>query len=486
MGTSAQDGPGMGVGSDGSLAIPPTVTLAGETPGTAMPVDPTPFTSGEFPPARQGWYAVGVLALCTTFALLDQGILSLLIQQIIVDFDLTDTQASLLLGPAFAFVYVVVGIPLSPLIDRWTRTKIIAVGITVWSIATAACGLATNFVQLFIARMVVGSGESVNGPTAYSIVSDYFSRDRLPKAIYGLQIGSVAGSGLSLRLGGVMISLIAGLGTPTLPIVGELRPWQAVMMAVGLPGVLVAFLLLTVTEPPRRTFSAKVSKVPVWGAVQYMGMHFAVFGPLFIGLTLGALDGGSRAWGAAFFERTYGWGPATYGQAAGVVSIVAMLAGLWLGAKWVGRFQKRGLVDGPYRVILYTRAINIPFAIAMPLMPTPELALACNAVGFLTLGMSGPLLNAVMLIVTPNQIRGQVMALYLFIFTVIGQGLSPVITGMTTDYIFTSPNDLRWSIMLLHIIFLPAALAVTMLGWKPYRQEVERLNADDLRTGAIN
>jgi hypothetical protein len=185
---------------------------------------------------------------------------------------------------------------------------------------------------------------------------------------------------------------------------------------------------------------------------------------LFIGLTLGSLDQGWRSWGAPFFERTYGWGPATYGQAVGVVSIVAMLAGLWLGSRRVGRLQAKGMVDGSFRVILYMRAVSIPFAIAERMMPTPELALACGAVGFLSLGMTGPLLNAVMLIVTPNQIRGQVMALYLFIFTVIGQGLSPVIIGATTDYIFTSPDDLRWSIMSLHIIFLPAALAVTWLG----------------------
>lgn len=449
-------------------------TIAGEAERSA-PSAP----AQAYPPPRDAWYAVGVLALATTFAMLDQGILGLLIQRIIEDFRLSDTQASLLLGPAFAFVYVVVGIPLSPLIDRWTRTRIVAIGITIWSLATAACGLAGSFAQLFAARMVVGAGESVNGPTAYSIVSDYFSRDRLPKGIYGLQIGSVAGSGLSLLLGGIMISLIASMGMPTLPLVGELRPWQAVMMAVGLPGVIVAFLLLTVKEPPRRTFRAEVSKVPVWGAVKYMWLHVAVFGPLFVGLTLGALDAGGRAWGAAFFERTYGWGPATYGQAAGVVSLVAMLAGLWLGARWVERMQARGLVDAPFRVILYTRALTIPFAVAMPLMPTPELALACNAVQFLTLGMSGPLLNAVMLIVTPNQIRGQVMALYLFIFTVIGQGLSPVITGATTDFVFTSPDDLRWSIMLLHIVFLPAALWATWLGWRPYREEVERLNAQD-------
>ncbi|MGX7896511.1 MFS transporter [Tsuneonella sp. HG222] len=433
-----------------------------------------------YPPPRQAWTTVGVLALTTTFALLDQGILGLLIQQIIRDFDLTDTQASLLLGPAFAFVYVLVGIPVSPLIDRWTRKWIIAIGITVWSLATAACGLASNFTQLFAARMMVGAGEAVNSPTAYSMVSDLFPRDKLPGAIYWLQIGNVAGSGLSLLLGGIMIGVIAAIGTPTLPLVGEVRPWQAVLIGVGLPGVLVALALAAIKEPPRRHSRAQVSKVPIAGAIKYMGQHFAVYGPLFIGLTMGALDSGSRAWGAAFFERTYGWGPATYGTIGGVVALCAMLSGLWLGSRAVDAMQRRGHVDAPYRLILWTRALAMPFAILMPLMPTPELSLALHAVGYLLLGMNGPMINAVMLIVTPGQIRGQVMALYLFIYTVIGQGLSPVITGATTDFIFTSPADLRWSIVLLHVIFLPLAFIATWFGLRPYRETVKRMDAQDL------
>ena len=435
--------------------------------------------SAGYPPPRQAWTTVGVLALATTFAMIDQGILGLLIQQIIRDFDLTDTQASLLLGPAFAFVYVLVGIPVSPLIDRCTRKWIIATGITVWSLATAACGLASNFAQLFTARMVVGAGEAVNSPTAYSMVSDLFPRDKLPRAIYGLQIGNVAGSGLSLLLGGAMIGIIASMGTPVLPLVGEVRPWQAVMIAVGLPGVLVALALVATREPPRHTFRAEVSPVPIGGAIKYMGQHFRVYGPLFIGLTFGSLDAGSRAWGAAFFERTYGWGPATYGMAGGVTSLVAMLAGLWLGSTIVGRMQARGHVDAPYRVILWTRAIAMPFAFLMPLMPTPELSLAMHAVGFLMLGMNGPMINAVMLIVTPNQIRGQVMALYLFIYTVVAQGLAPVITGATTDLVFTEPEHLRWSILLLHMLFLPLAFIATWFGLRPYRETVERMNAQD-------
>ena len=424
-----------------------------------------------YPPEREGWYAVGVLALTTTFAMLDQGILNLLIEDIITDFRLTDTQASLLLGPAFATAYLLVGVPISPLIDRLVRKRMIAIAITVWSLGTAACGLASSFTQLFAARTAVGAGEAVNSPASYSLVSDFFSRERLPRAIYTLQLGSVAGNGLSLLLGGVIIYIIGFIGTPHLPLLGEVRPWQAVLLAVGLPGLLIAGLLLTIREPPRKPASAPVSRIPLWGALKFMGQHAALYGPLFLALTLGSLDNGSRAWGAAFFARAHGWSPATYGMVGGVTSIGIMLFGLWLGARWVDRMQACGLVDAPYRVVVFTRALNIPFAVAMPLMPTPELAMACNAVAYMVLGLSGPMLNAVMLIVTPAQVRGQVMALYLFIFTVVGQGLSPVVTGLTTDFV---SGDLGMSIMLLHAVFLPLALLVTLLGWKPYRREVER------------
>jgi MFS family permease len=454
---------------------------AGDSPVSAIPVD-----TEAFPPPRQAWYTVGVLAVITTFALLDQNILGLLIQQIKTDFGLTDSEAGLLLGPTQAIFYALVAVPFSRFIDRWTRKWIIAGGLIVWSLATAATGLASSFAQLFVARVVVGAGESINGPAAYSMTADCFPRERLPRAVSTLQIGSVAGSGLSLLLGGVMIWLVARVGSPDLPLVGVLRPWQVVLIGVGLPGLLVSLLLLTVKEPRRRNLTAEMHKAGFGKTIRYLWLHFAVFGPLFIGLTLGSLDVGSRQWGAAFFQRTYGWSPAEYGMVSGVVSIVVMLAGLYLGAKWAEWFQNRGDAAGAYRVILYTRLLAMPFAILMPVMPTPELAMAFNAVSFLTLGMSGPMLNAVMLAISPNQIRGQVMTLYLFIYTVVGVGFAPLITGLTTDYVFTSPGDLRWSLMLLHVIFMPLALWVTWLGLKPFRAEVERLNAEDTASGKVN
>jgi MFS family permease len=469
----------------GSIAegqAPPLMPVdPGDSPAATIPIDPEAF-----PPPRQAWYTVGVLAVITTFALLDQNILGLLIQQIKTDFRLSDSQAGLLLGPTQALFYALVAVPFSRYIDRWTRRWIMAGGLIVWSLATAATGLAQSFTQLFVARVAVGAGEAFNGPTAYSITADLFPRERLPRAVSVLQIGSVAGSGLSLLLGGVIIWLVARVGSPDLPLVGALRPWQVVLIGVGLPGLVISLLLLTIKEPPRRNARPELHRAGFAKTIDYLWLHFAVFGPLFIGLALGSLDVGSRQWGAAFFQRTYGWSPQHYGMASGVVSIVVMLAGLVIGAKWAEWFQKRGDPAGAYRVIVYTRLLSMPFAILMPLMPTPELALAFNAVGFLTLAMAGPMLNAVMLAITPNQIRGQVMTLYLFIYTVVGVGMAPWITGLTTDYVFTSPNDLRWSIVLLHVVFLPPALWVTWRGLRPFRAEVERLNADDAATGRVN
>jgi MFS family permease len=356
---------------------------------------------------------------------------------------------------------------------------IILVGMVVWSLATAACGLASSFVALFAARIVVGAGESINGPATYSIVSDYFPRDRLPRAIAVMQIGTVAGAGLSMVIGGAMIGIIALVGTPHLPLLGTLRPWQIVFIAAGLPGMLFALLLLTVEEPRRRGLRLDRPKVGLGETLRYLGARFALFGPMFFGLTLGSLDGGGRIWGAAFFERTYGWSPARYGMTSGMLSVAMMLAGLYLGTRIVEAMQRRGREDAPMRMIIHARLVALPVLIAMPLMPNPWLAMACQAVQMLTIGMSGPSINAVLQIVTPNQIRGQATALYLFVYTVLGAGLSPVVTGLVTDHVFTSPDDLRWSILLLHIVFLPAALAVTCLGWRPYRDEVRRLNRID-------
>jgi MFS family permease len=139
--------------------------------------------SSAYPPAAYGWYVVVILTIAYVISFIDRQILALLIEPIRQDMEITDTQISLLMGLAFAIFYTLLGIPIGRLADRSSRRGIIAVGITIWCIMTAACGLARNFMQLFLARIGVGIGEATLNPSALSLISDYFPREKRGKPI---------------------------------------------------------------------------------------------------------------------------------------------------------------------------------------------------------------------------------------------------------------------------------------------------------------
>ena len=135
---------------------------------------PSDRQNSEYPSAKYGWYVVVVLTLAYTVSFIDRQIMALMVEPIRRDLEITDTQVSLLLGLAFAVFYTFLGIPIARLADRFSRRGIITVGITIWCLMTASCGIARNYVQLFIARVGVGVGEAALSPSALSMLSDYF------------------------------------------------------------------------------------------------------------------------------------------------------------------------------------------------------------------------------------------------------------------------------------------------------------------------
>ena len=183
-----------------------------------------------------GWYTVGVLTVAYVFSFIDRSILTLLVGPIRVDLGISDTQVSLLHGLAFAIFYTLLGIPIASLADRRNRRNIIAVGVTFWSIATAACGLTRNFWQLFLARIGVGVGEAALSPAAYSMIADSFPPEKLGRALSVYTLGAIAGIGFALIIGGAVIGTVMTATDATLPLVGTVRPWQVVFFIVGLPG----------------------------------------------------------------------------------------------------------------------------------------------------------------------------------------------------------------------------------------------------------
>jgi MFS family permease len=419
-----------------------------------------------YPAPGRAWFCVFALALAVMINFLDRGILTLLVEPIKRDLRLTDVQMSLIMGFAFTFFYAILGLPIARLVDRRRRTLIMTLGITIWSVMTMLCGLATNFWQLFVARMGLGVGETTSGPSAYSLLSDYFPPHRLPRAISFMQVGFVLGTGLSLVLGAWIIDFVGSHPAMSLPIVGQLRGWQTVLMLVGLPGLLVAALMASVREPPRR--GGAPEPTPLAEVFRFTLRHRLVYFPLFIGMGLRSSQlFATQWWQPAFYGRTYGWSPSAVGYVSGLSVFIAMPAGLALGGWLAEHYWNKRVHDGNVRVVVLSTLVSVPCAVAGPLMPTAWLALGCLLLATLTSIMAAAPENAAIQTVTPNKLRGQMTFLFLFIMNVVGMGLGPLLIGALNQYVF-GEEHIRFSLATVPVLLGMPAAYIFWRGMRPY------------------
>jgi MFS family permease len=204
-----------------------------------------------YPSRAHAWTVVAILIATAVLSYTDRQVLSLLVDPIRSDLNISDTQISLLLGTAFAVVYGIAGIPLGYLADRGSRRNLIFAGVLVWSCGTLACGLSRGFGQLFAARIVVGLGEAVLSPAAISLISDYFPPSRRGTAVGCFLSGIAMGIGASILIGGGVLHMVetgALAGTP----LASLPAWRLVLLLIGAPGVLWALVILLIKEPVRQ------------------------------------------------------------------------------------------------------------------------------------------------------------------------------------------------------------------------------------------
>jgi MFS family permease len=203
-------------------------------------------------PTSRGYarYVLGVLVLVYVFNFLDRQILAILAERIKADLRLDDAQLGFLYGTSFAVFYAVFGIPLGKLADVWDRRKLISLGLALWSGMTALSGFARSLPQLAAARVGVGIGEASATPAAYSLLSDYFPRDRRASVLAIYSSGIFIGAGLGLGLGGWIVDRWDSASWPGAPPLG-LRGWQVAFLAMGTPGLILAVWVHTLREPAR-------------------------------------------------------------------------------------------------------------------------------------------------------------------------------------------------------------------------------------------
>jgi len=425
------------------------------------------------------WFITVVLMLCYTFSMLDREIISLLVEPIKAAFNITDFEMGLLMGPAFSLFYTVMGIPLGWAADRYNRKNLVAAGITIWSLMTALCGLAGTFMQLFITRIGVGVGEASLTPSASSLLADLFPKDKLPLATSVYSLGVFIGSSLAMIGGGILLSQIKDV-TVTWPIVGTLDYWQLTFVIVGVPGLLIAFLVYQIIEPHRKDLAldeaGNVEKVSLLKAMEYLWQNKKLFLNFFLGGSIIATIGYHSAWYPSLFIRTWGWSELEAATATGLPSLIGGVTGLVVAGIIMGKMIKKGRQDAAL-LIAFVAALGIGIpAVAMPLMPSGILAAIVMIAAKLFVGI--PLISGIAMIrmSVPNQMRGQFTALYFVFIGIVATGLGPVIPGFFTTFLFNENTDMiRYSLAISAGIVVPIGSTMIWFGWQEYKKVVYAL-----------
>ncbi len=435
---------------------------------------PTPIPSAEppWPNSRYAWYVVILLMVLYMFSFIDRTIIVLLIEPIKRDLQLTDTHISLLYGFAFAVFYTFLGIPIARLADYRNRRTIIAVGVAIWSVMTAVCGLSKNFLQLFAARVGVGVGEAALSPAAYSMISDYFPEEKRAKAMSVYTMGLYLGAGMAVLLGGAIIGLVEGMPTISLPLVGTLYSWQLVFVAVGVPGLLLSLLMFTVKEPLRRGVSAQQpQQESLRAALGYFLQRWRFYIVFCCGMACLVMYSYSlTAWTPSYFIRTFGWDIPTVSRNYGLVLIIFGPAGILTGGWVASRLAARGDSFINVRMAIVTFGALLLPATFMTLVDSAYLSLAITAsvkfLGGLPLGVAVAALHEV----TPNRLRAQAAAIYFFIINILGLGVGPLLVALLTDYVFRNEADLRYSLAIVGFGACIAGLILVSYSFKEFKR----------------
>lgn len=412
----------------------------------------SPAAEAPYPRPAYAWYVVVVLLLAYILAFIDREVIAQLVPDIKKSLQISDTKISFLLGGAFAVFYTFFGVAIAWLADRGNRRWLIFAGVTVWSIMTMACGLATSYPALFMARVGVGAGEAALNPPALSLLKDYFPPDRLGRAIGLYTAGVSSGSGLAFIIGGTIYPSIQAAGPQHWPIVGTVEPWQQMFIWVGLPGILIAALVLTIREPARREYlrtGVVTAAAPVWSTIKFLFERWRAFIVLFLALSsLAIMAYGIGFWIPTFLSRTYHLSPEDYGMYLrwrGVVNIVFGLIGVTLGGWLCDVFQKK-YDDGYVRVCIISFFIMAVGYCTFALMPTPALAVAMLIPA--SIGAAAPTAAgaAAVVAIAPPNMRAQIVAFYYFTLNVVGFFVGPTAVALVTDYYFRDESQLRYSL----------------------------------------
>ena len=413
-----------------------------------------------------GWYVAVILLLGFTFSFIDRQVLNLLVVPIQADLGITDVQISALQGLAFVLTYVGICIPIGRLVDRYNRVFVMTGGVVVWSIATVACGLSRSYVEMFVSRLGVGAGESTIHPGAISVLGDYFEPEKLARPISVYLLGPYLGAGIAMIFGAQVLEWTGQMDDLTFPVVGYLAPWQLTFIAVGLPGIVVAALFLTIREPVRTGRASGPTTILSWSQIaSFITRNRQIYMAIILGNScLIILLYGLQSWIPTTLRRVYEWDLIQAGRVYGSIAMVAGSAGVLSGPFAVRFIEKRGFSSAPLLLAMAGALAATVFLALLPLQANVNVALIFVALAsfFVTFPLAGT--TSLIVLVSPNEMRGVVTGLYVVVTSILGLILGPTLVAASTDLIFQDPTAVAKSLALVALAVGPIGVVLMWNG----------------------
>lgn len=399
------------------------------------------------------WYTVILLSLAYLVSMIDRIILSMVVTPIKAELVLSDTEMGLLLGTAFGLFYALMGLPMGRLVDRCNRRNMIIAGLLGWSIMTAASGFAENYWQLFVARMGVGIGEAILAPAAWSMIADMYPPHKRAKPVGVFYIGGSVGVGIALVASTLLLNAASsGVLVGVYPL-SELSGWRVVLIMAGLPGILIALMLLSVREPPRSaaTRTGGTGRQPALRTVSaYVWSNRGSLLLFYVGMGFVALTAYSTmSWAPTAMLREFDVPITEIGYLYGLVILLVTPWATPIGGA-VTDYRVAMGSDRVYLQLPFLCAIGIA-AVNLLLGFAPTLLIALIALGgfnFFYYAAQAPAAGYTLHTV-PSNMRGLISSLYVLIINLIGLTVGPPLVAMVSGAIDPSGQSLALALALV-------------------------------------
>lgn len=417
--------------------------------------------------SRRPFISIAHLSLALLFIVsllnyTDRWMIAILLPDIKRDFHLSDTQMGFLTGVAFTFFYVLAGVPIARLADKYSRKKLLSLALTCWSLATVACGLVQNFIQLVILRMLVGIGEAGSSPPSYSLISDLYPAKQRATAMSVYLAGSPGGLVLGFILGGWLT---------------EQYGWRIALVVVGFPGLLYAAALTKLLRDPVRG-QADSLREPPQPVPFKSGLTALLRKPTFWHCALGCslystLGIAYVNWLPSFFIRSHGLGIKETGLLLALVMGPSQFMGVIFGgycADYLGRRDVRWYLYFPAAVIVF----SAPLFMLSLLLVSAKGALLCLLLPLFIGSMQTSSPFAITHSLVDVRMRAVASAVLILIMNIISGGLGPIIVGFISDRLDPTlgAQSLKYALLIVTPVFSIWAALHNILGARHVRADL--------------